>query len=733
MGVIMYRRSSLHLAIAAALALPATASANFFEDIEVSGFLKNETAVFIDGGQKTGEGETMLDNSGHDAGDLMKFENSARFFVNGLIGEDSSWHADLNIICDSEGVNGDYQCHESYTQNDWLRELYVDTEFAGWSTRIGKQQVVWGTADGIKLLDIINPTDYREMAQNAMEDSRIPLWMLNMERDIGDAGNVQLIVSQNGENIIPGLNDDGDAGHPFIMKGVDSITGQVNGFLHVTPALASVAGSFNAAAMAGMFTGDLNMSGLLPFAGLTVDGFASMPDVVGFMCPPTGCDGTQTPVSFGAPGFMVLNNIAQNGLYDGDPNGNNNVTNIMDVYGPQVSQVNWNPSNPQSAFEYMPNATFATFNTFNTMEMTPMGPMFHGATTTYVEDHPSSSEPNAGLRFRGSLDNGLNYGVNYFYHYSANPEVNLSWHDGVTGEKLTELRARSMVVGVDPNGNPVMMPNPGDTIGADEVGNNAMFDPSNPQEFFNSTPTMLLMNSAGQFYGAFDPTTGMPNANQNGVNLKMTETRSRVHSIGGSFDYAFEAGSLPLVLRGEALYDMDEKQPVVDKRLLGIGDLSNSLTMEDMDKFSYVIGLDATVLTNMLVSGQFIQMNNLDYVDDSRTCTTQAGRSYDCSRYTGDFATLHLTNGMNQGWEHKEFYSLFLSKPFGPSQLGRWNNITMYEDGGGWWNRFDVEYSFTDALIGSAELNVYWGDEDTQFGQFDKSSNAQIGVKYIWE
>jgi len=725
----MYKPSSLYLAIAAALALPATASANFLEDIEVSGFLKNETGFYLNDDQLTGQARNMLDTRHHDAGELMKFENSARFFVNGLLGENSSWHADLNITCDSKGVNTNYTCHKSYTQNDWLRELYVDTEAAGWAFRVGKQQVVWGTADGIKLLDIINPTDYREMAQNAMEDSRIPIWMINVEKNIGDSGNIQFIVSENRENQIPGLNPDGDSGHPFIMKGVDSITGGVNGFLNVTPALASVAGSFNGAAMGGMFTGNLNFSGLLPFAGLTVDNFASMPDVVAFPCPPTGCDGTQMPVSFG-PGRYVLNQIAQDGLYPGDPNGNNDETNLLDIYGPQVTQINWDPSNPTSAFEYMPNATFATFNTFTTMNQDGT---FSGATTSWKRDNPSSYEPNAGLRYRSSMDNGLNWGVNYFYHYSANPEINMSWHDAQTGEELDVLRARGMIVGMDPNGNPVVMPNPGDTLTADQVGNNAMFDPGNPMAWLDAMPTVLLVNGAGQFYGAFDPTTGMPNMNQNGVNMRMTETRNRVHSLGGSFDYAFEAGSLPLVLRAELLYDQDEKQPVVDKRLLGIGDLTNALTMEDMDKFSYVIGLDATVLTNMLVSGQFIQMNNLDYVDDSRTCTSQVGNTYDCSRYTGDFATLHLTNGLNQGWENKEFYSLFFSKPFGESQLGRWNNITMYEDGGGWWNRFDVEYSFTDELVGSAELNLYWGDENTQFGQFETSSNAQVGVKYIWE
>jgi hypothetical protein len=44
-----------------------------------------------------------------------------------------------------------------------------------------------------------------------------------------------------------------------------------------------------------------------------------------------------------------------------------------------------------------------------------------------------------------------------------------------------------------------------------------------------------------------------------------------------------------------------------------------------------------------------------------------------------------------------------------------------------------VEYRFTDALIGTAELNMYFGSEDTMFGQFKESSNFQLGIKYIFE
>ena len=81
----------------------------------------------------------------------------------------------------------------------------MDTSAGDWDFRLGKQQVVWGTADGIKLLDIINPTDFRELNQNAMEDSRIPVWMINAETNIGESSNVQLILSQAETNKVAGL------------------------------------------------------------------------------------------------------------------------------------------------------------------------------------------------------------------------------------------------------------------------------------------------------------------------------------------------------------------------------------------------------------------------------------------------------------------------------------------------------------------------------------------------
>ncbi len=68
-----------------------------------------------------------------------------------------------------------------------LREAYVDMEIGSTFLRLGKQQVVWGQADGLKVLDVLNPQSFREFVLADFEDSRIPLWTLNAEIPIGNA------------------------------------------------------------------------------------------------------------------------------------------------------------------------------------------------------------------------------------------------------------------------------------------------------------------------------------------------------------------------------------------------------------------------------------------------------------------------------------------------------------------------------------------------------------------
>jgi hypothetical protein len=60
-----------------------------------------------------------------------------------------------------------------------LRELYLDWSGrvgpARLNLRLGRQQVVWGQSIGLRILDVVNPQDYREFILDDPIDARIPL------------------------------------------------------------------------------------------------------------------------------------------------------------------------------------------------------------------------------------------------------------------------------------------------------------------------------------------------------------------------------------------------------------------------------------------------------------------------------------------------------------------------------------------------------------------------------
>ncbi|MCB1866381.1 MAG: RNA polymerase-associated protein rapA [Chromatiales bacterium] len=711
-------------AIASALAV-SQASAFDIPDvggIEISGVLKNETAVFTRDGQFNGEARFYGDDDSHHS-HFGKFENSLKLFLNGALGENATWHGEINAIYDSEGVNNKWKGHEVHSQQDWIRELYADINIANWYVRAGLAQRVWGTADGIKLLDIVNGTDYREFVQNAFEDSRIPTAMIAAESNIGP-GNIEFIASRRQENLIPGLNSSGDPGHPFLFKGVDSITGSVNGFLNIVPRLGATAQAFNLFAAGFTF----NPDPMNPFFGST----PNLEGVSGSNFTVQNFIDGQTPFCVGGvpglPGLgtscpTMLNAIAQTEAtlnISPDPmmpffvplGGNNGVTNLVtDVYDA------WDPNNP---FEYMSQASFTTFDTFN------------GATSEYRRNYPTHENPDVGFRWRQSTDSGLNFSVNYFYHYDHNPSVGIHWEDPVTGQELTPFLTQapgfdfSNII-MHPMFGPVPAPT-GETVttvrlckNGDTTGCEANPDPIGNPEVYNSSA------ATGFIPGV------MPDAP---AKLVFEETVHRVHSLGGSFDFAFDAGTIPVVVRGEVLYDKDVRVPVVDRSQLGIGNITEGLKPEKADFFKYVLGVDITVLTNLLVSTQFIQFINLDFEDSDKDSITGADCSttpnpVNCGRYTADPAFLHLENGLAKGQEFKNFFSLFLSKPIGGEQQGRVNNILILEDIGGRWNRLDVEWGLTDNIILTGEWNHYWGESNSLFGQFHNSSNVQAGVKVL--
>ena len=665
-----------NLILSAALAAVFSAS-TVFAEAEVTGKIVHESAKFTTTGQGIGATTTWNQTADSHGKDVMKTETSARIYIDGeadALQEGSTYHVELNLMRDSKGV-GDYDSNESYTQRDALREAYVDAETNGYSIRAGKQQVVWGTADGMKLLDAINPTDYSEMAQNQMEDSRIPVWMVNAEKDVADGGSFQVIVSEAKGSVFAGLgktsasgtaHTNGDSGNAFIMKGIDTITGKTQGFLNAAPELGKVA----ALQFGGGFTTNAANLGSLTYRGYnqTVYDYVNNNSLV--------FNGGGVAVTSWAALCSKTTNISA-------------VTNLCNSTGASYST-------PGEVFEYMPVASFQTFDTMASM------------TTEYrVEE---SDGANLALKYKNSTANGVNYSLNFLDGKDTNPHIDLHWEKS-DGTKL--------YVGTTTNAQNKLSDNSTATTTVSTAGSDV------------TTVSLFTTQAAADAASSKTLATVMAEATTNTVasnNLVFTEKHADIQQFGGSFDMAVETKKLgPVVIRGEALYQKDVMSPVLDRKKLSYGDLQGALTMVKGDVFKYVIGADITVNTNMMLSAQIIQERNLDYVDQSQTCSAQASH---CGKYTADRSAMHLSNGLQKAEENKEFYSLFASKPFGASGEHRWNNIFMFEENGGKWNRLDAEFSIDDDTQATVEFNKYFGDENTQFGQLAKSSNIQVGVKY---
>jgi len=150
---------------------------------DFSGYLKNEIGI------------RLQDFNG----DLQKFKNIAEVAGEYTVKEDvvlfakvKYWY-DLMYDFRSQYDKGqDAMGHIQRT--DWLRDCYLDYTNGAWFLRLGKQQVAWGQADGITVLDRVNPVDLSEYWLQDFVDMRIPLWMANVNYAPKLNSNLQILI-----------------------------------------------------------------------------------------------------------------------------------------------------------------------------------------------------------------------------------------------------------------------------------------------------------------------------------------------------------------------------------------------------------------------------------------------------------------------------------------------------------------------------------------------------------
>ena len=112
---------------------------------------------------------------------------SIRFFVDGKAFRDLAYQ-----FLDREEYSEEYL--KAYEQETELRETFLSTSLGpNIDVKFGRQIKVWGKADLLSVVDVLNPTDNREPGLIDIDDSRLPVTMTQIDYYTG-AWNLNLVL-----------------------------------------------------------------------------------------------------------------------------------------------------------------------------------------------------------------------------------------------------------------------------------------------------------------------------------------------------------------------------------------------------------------------------------------------------------------------------------------------------------------------------------------------------------
>ncbi len=149
------------------------------ERIEGVAFIKNETAFRLHSPHQFSKVQNWLE-----ADIDIELADWATLTTIGRVLMDPANHLEDNIHDFDAGpidrwTSGDFFQAE-------LRELYLEVVYKDFDFRFGRQQVVWGESLGLRILDVINPQDFREFILDDFIDARIPLWGTRLDYTFED-------------------------------------------------------------------------------------------------------------------------------------------------------------------------------------------------------------------------------------------------------------------------------------------------------------------------------------------------------------------------------------------------------------------------------------------------------------------------------------------------------------------------------------------------------------------
>lgn len=157
---------------------------SFLDKFNVTGYVKNETAYRFDEPRSI----TKIRN--------IAYISANRFFGSSVKFTFSAWaYYDLAYdLFNYDTISGravreskqplvfvENLANQKDSPVAEVRELYLDLFLENTDIRIGKQFVIWGVLEGVRVTDEINPIDFRELILLDLLDYRIPLWTFKLD------------------------------------------------------------------------------------------------------------------------------------------------------------------------------------------------------------------------------------------------------------------------------------------------------------------------------------------------------------------------------------------------------------------------------------------------------------------------------------------------------------------------------------------------------------------------